>query len=107
MNVKKIACIIFITASFAWGCNQGGAEKEASGNQQAPKKEQVQAPKQQQTTDKHGRKPGDAHYGHDHSHNEPHNNTKVNTQQPAAPANGEPDQYGRKPGDPHYGHGHP
>jgi len=114
MKVKKIASILFITASITWGCNQSGSEeKESNGNEEGSKLEQVQVPEKVQApvqneaqsgdADQYGRLPGDQHYGHDHPVETQQNQT--NTQQQNL--NGGPDKYGRNPGDEHYGHDHP
>lgn len=106
MKTKIIASIVLSLALVTWGCNQSNAgEQENSTNTQV---QQKQAPKQQGTpsgeADKFGRKPGDQHYGHNHSSSEGHGAApKTNSAQPAS---GEPDKFGRKPGDPHYGHSH-
>jgi len=104
MQINKLTILLAIL--FFWGCGQSENQK-SSGAEQAPKKEQVEAPKQQNTPvgapDKFGRSPGDPHYGHDHPSQEPSNQPIDSIQKPAS---GEVDQFGRKPGDPHYGHNH-
>jgi len=96
---------MFIVASITCGCTQSGD----SGNKLDPKKEQAQKPVQQTSptgeVDKHGRKPGDQHYGHDHAPGQHQPANQLNTPQTTPPAGG-PDKYGRNPGDPHYGHDH-
>ena len=113
MNIKTIASIIFLVASLSWGCQSGStAEKENKGAEKDQKKVQAKTPAKQQNAsgevDKHGRKPGEAHYGHDHGaegHGAPATNTQTGT--PAGTTTGGPDKFGRNPGDEHYGHGHP
>jgi len=104
MQINKLT--ILLAVLFFWGCSQAG-EQKSSGKEQAPQKQQVEAPKPQNapaaTADKFGRSPGDPHYGHDHPPQEASTQQIDSTQKPAS---GEADQFGRKPGDPHYGHGH-
>lgn len=103
MKIKRIAGILLLMTFMTWGCTQSDAGDKKVTNA----KEQVKAPAQQTTsageTDSHGRKSGDAHFGHNHSPSEGHSAPSTNS---AQPANGEPDKFGRKPGDPHYGHNH-
>lgn len=112
---------MFLMTSIIWSCSQSG-EKESSGNKQGSK-EQAQSPSkpaqspQLQTkqpvkaqpsgeVDAYGRKPGEQHYGHNHSSSEPHQQPANSTNtKPATPVGG-PDSRGRKPGDQHYGHNH-
>lgn len=96
--------------SVSWACSSNSTEtKENTSKKQVQKKEPIKATEKKANksgeVDKFGRKPGEAHYGHNHGSNEPH---KPNTSTNAAQKNtdGKPDKFGRKPGDPHYGHGH-
>jgi len=106
MNTPKFLSIVLLFTLLTLGL---GCTESNSGEQKSSVKEQVQqqVPKQQTPSaevDKFGRKPGEQHYGHNHSNSEGHGAApKTNS---AQPANGAPDKFGRKPGDQHYGHNH-
>jgi len=118
MKVLKIACIVFIVTSITWSCSESG-EKKSSVNKQESKQEKVkkpvqpaQSPQLQTTatpageTDQFGRKPGEAHYGHNHASDQPHTPPVNSANTPQVNPTGGPDKFGRNPGDPHYGHDH-
>ena len=109
MQFKKFTGVIILILLVIWGCEQSGEQKSSVNEKVAPQQEKVETPKQQTTptstgeVDKFGRKPGDAHYGHNHASD---NQAQPKTNAAQKPAAGEVDKFGRKPGDAHYGHGH-
>lgn len=126
MRILKHAGLALAAVLIAWGCNDNSTKpqpKQSFQEERAnnPQLERTPAPVQQDNAsgelDKYGRKPGDAHYGHDHPLLEEELNNQGQQGNPAQqaspmqtqpdPASGELDKYGRKPGDAHYGHDHP
>ncbi len=113
MKIKTIAGTLLLAALVTCSCSQGSTDEAKTKTKEAVKKVEpaktTKAP-EGKGVDKYGRKPGEAHYGHNHGaegHGATGTQTNTNTNSNATPTEGGPDKFGRMPGDEHYGHGHP